>query len=186
MAGYRDADRRWLYAACVAGAYVVVLTTLFTLQLGAGLSFPIVVVVAAPPLIYAALSLLLLREASLARRLSWIGGACMAHLVLAALASVEVMWAGGLPVMAALAQVFRRFAPAPALTLLATPIVLWLLAPSPSQPTTRPEPLPPRRSTVASSPRARSAPRGPPRSAGRCTGRARSRAPPRSPARAAG
>src|SRR5688572_1625225 len=124
MARYRQGEARWVHAACVAGAYLVFVASLFTLQLGAGLSLPVPLALAAPPLVYAALAMLLLREASFVRRLSWLGSACVVHLVLGALAATELIWAGGLSLPAALAQVFVLFPPAPALTLVATPLTL--------------------------------------------------------------
>ena len=124
MARYRDADRRWMRSACVAGAYLVGIAILFTLQVGHAIALPVLVAVSAPPLVYGALSMVLLREAPFVRRLSWIGGACLTHAVLGVLAALELMVAGGLSAASAMAQVFALFAPAPALTLLATPLVL--------------------------------------------------------------
>ena len=115
---------RWLRAAGVARAYLVSVATLFMLQIGDAVRVPIAFAVAAPPLVYAALSMVLLREASPIRRVSWIGEACLVHLLLGLLAALEVMIAGGLPLSSGLAQIFVLFAPAPALTLLATPLVL--------------------------------------------------------------
>ena len=136
MPRYRQGEARWVHAACVAGAYLVFVATLFTLQLGAGLSLPVPLAVAAPPLVYAALAMLLLREASFVRRFSWLGSACVVHLVLGALAATELTWAGGLSLPAAFAQVFVLFPPAPALTLVATPLTLaafGLTAPRPTR-----------------------------------------------------
>jgi hypothetical protein len=74
------------------------------------------------------------------------------------------MWVAGLPAPAALAQVFRRFAPAPVLTLLATPLVLGLLGAGALRPGARVEPPLPRRSTAPAASRSRSfARRAPPR-----------------------
>jgi hypothetical protein len=111
-------------SACVAGAYLVGVAILFTLQIGRAIAVPVVLAVSAPPLVYGALSMVLLREAPFVRRLSWIGGACLTHVVLGVLAALELMVAGGLSPGSAAAQVFALFAPAPALTLLATPLVI--------------------------------------------------------------
>ena len=155
MARYRQTDTRWIRGACVAGAYLVGVAVLFTLQVGEAIVVPVPFAVSAPPLVYAALSVVMLRQAPFVRRLSWVGGACLVHVVLAALASMELMWAGGLPAISALAQVFILFAPAPALTLVATPLVLTLfgLAPAPSPPRaesapSRSESAPPRQPAV--------------------------------------
>jgi len=157
MPRYRQqADTRWVYAAGVAGAYAVVVATLFTLQVGAAVILPVAVVALAPVLVYAALSLVLVRDAPIVHRMSWIGAACLTHALLGVLASAELMWVAGLPAPAALAQVFRRFAPAPVLTLLATPLVLGLLGAGALRPGARVEPPLPRRSTAPASPRSRS------------------------------
>jgi len=157
MPRYRQqADTRWVYAAGVAGAYAVVVATLFTLQVGAAVILPVAVVALAPVLVYAALSLVLVRDAPIVHRMSWIGAACLTHALLGVLASAELMWVAGLPAPAALAQVFRRFAPAPGLTLLATPLVLGLLGAGALRPGARVEPPLPRRSTAPASPRSRS------------------------------
>jgi hypothetical protein len=157
MPRYRQqADTRWVYAAGVAGAYAVVVATLFTLQVGAAVILPLAVVALAPVLVYAALSLVLVRDAPIVHRMSWIGAACLTHALLGVLASAELMWVAGLPAPAALAQVFRRFAPAPGLTLLATPLVLGLLGAGALRPGARVEPPLPRRSTAPASPRSRS------------------------------
>jgi hypothetical protein len=115
-------------------------------------------------LVYAALSLVLVRDAPIVHRMSWIGAACLTHALLGVLASAELMWVAGLPAPAALAQVFRRFAPAPVLTLLATPLVLALLGAGALRPGARVEPPLPRRSTAPAASRSRSfARRAPPR-----------------------
>src|SRR5262249_11203966 len=61
---------------------------------------------------------------SLARRLSWTGGACLTHVVLG-LAAAAVFWfVVDVTPLSALAYAFARLAPAPALALVATPLVL--------------------------------------------------------------
>jgi hypothetical protein len=157
-ARYRQTDRRWILGACVAGAYLVAVAVLFALQVGEEIDVPIPFAVSAPPLVYAALSVVVLRRTALGRRLSWIGGACLTHVVLGVLAAMELAWAGGLPPVSAVAQVFALFAPAPALTLLATPLVLGLLGltrPS-STPQPRAESAAPRPAATSPSPRPRS------------------------------
>src|SRR5438445_78692 len=72
---------RWLHALGVAVAYVVVTGVLFWLDLGDGGVAPAWTNVRVP-FFYAVLSLLFLRRASLARRLSWVGGACLTHVTL--------------------------------------------------------------------------------------------------------
>jgi hypothetical protein len=124
MAGYRPKERRWIPAVGAVGAYLVGVAVLFILQVGDAVRVPLPFAVAAPPLVYAVLSMLLLGGASPLRRVSWIGGACLVHLVLTLLAGVELTVAGRLPIASALAQVFVLFVPAPVLTLLATPFVL--------------------------------------------------------------
>jgi len=142
MPRYRQRDTRWVPAACVAGGYLVVVAGLFALRLGAGLSLPVSVAVSAPPLVYAALAMLLLREALFARRLSWIGSACVTHVLLSTLAAAELTWAGGLSPLAALAQAFVFFSPAPVLTLVATPLTLAAFGLTSSKPARRAEPAP--------------------------------------------
>ena len=124
MPRYRQRETRGVHAASVAGGYLVVVAGLFTLQLGAGLNVPVSVAVSAPPLVYAALAMVVLREAPFARRLSWVGSACVAHVALGVLAAAELTWAGGLSLPAALAQAFVLFPPALLLTLVATPLTL--------------------------------------------------------------
>ena len=151
MPRYRKSEARWVPAACVAGGYLVCVASLFTLQVGAGLNVPVSVAVAAPPLVYAALAMLLLREAALVRRLSWLGGACLAHIVLAFLAATELAFAGGLSLGTALAQVFVLFPPAPLLTLIATPLTLAAFGLTAPKPASRAESKAPRPATVARS-----------------------------------
>ena len=141
MPRYRQSERRWVQAALVAGAYLVCVALFFTLQLGAGLNLPISVAVSAPPLVYAALAMLLLRRDSFVRRLSWLGGACLVHVVLGALAAAELTLAGGLSLAAALAQVFVLFPPAPVLTLVATPLALAAFGLTAPRPRPRAEPV---------------------------------------------
>src|SRR5581483_3657206 len=124
MARYRPAETQWIRAACVAGGYLVAIAVLFILQIGDAVHVPVPLAIAAPPLVYAALSVIVLRDAAVLRRLSWIGEAFLVHLMLGLLAAVELMVAGGLGLGSGLAQVFVLFAPAPVLTLLATPLVL--------------------------------------------------------------
>ena len=149
MARYRQSDRRWVQAALVAGAYLVCVASLFTLQLGIGLNVPISVAVAAPPVVYAALAMLLLRQAPFVRRLSWVGGACVVHVVLGVLAATELAWTGGLSLPGALAQVFVLFPPAPALTLVATPLTLAAFGLTASKPTAEMETAPSRQTSPA-------------------------------------
>jgi Meckel syndrome type 1 protein len=160
MARYRQSERRWVHAASVAGAYLVCVASLFTLQLGTGLNLPISVAVSAPPLVYAALAMLLLRQARFVRRLSWVGAACVVHLVLGVLAATELAWAGGLSFPTALAQVFILFPPAPALTLVAAPLTLAAFGLTAAKPTPRVEAAPPRQMPPAK-------PLSPPARAGR-------------------
>lgn len=147
MPRYRKSETRWVHAACVAGGYLVCVAGLFTLQAGAGLNVPISVAVSAPPLVYAALAVLLLREAAFVRRLSWLGGACLVHVVLAGLAATELAWAGGLSLGNALAQVFVLFPPAPLLTLIATPLILATFGMTASRPAPRSDAAAPRLAT---------------------------------------
>jgi hypothetical protein len=154
MARYRRTDTRWIHAACLAGAYLVAVAVLFTLQVGEAIVVPIPFAVSAPPLVYAALSVMIVRNAAFVRRLSWLGGACLVHVLLGALASLELMWAGGLPAASALAQIFILFAPASALTLLTTPLLLAVCGPNggrmakPDPPATRADSSAPRPATT--------------------------------------
>ena len=114
---------RWLTALGVALAYVIVATALFWLDLGDAGVAPIWAIVAVPPF-YALLSLFMLRRVSPARRLSWTGGACLTHLLLG-LAAAAVFWiVVDVTPLSALAHAFARLGPAPALTLVATPLAL--------------------------------------------------------------
>jgi hypothetical protein len=142
MARYRRRETRWVHGACVAGAYLVVVAGLYTMQVGAGLNVPVSVAVSAPPLVYAALAIVLLREAPFVRRLSWVGSACVAHVLLGCLAAAELTWASGLALPVALAQVFVLFPPAPVLTLVATPLTLAAFGLTSSKPVRRGEPAP--------------------------------------------
>jgi hypothetical protein len=139
MPRYRQRETRWVHAASVAGGYLVVVAGLFGLQLGAGLAVPVSVAVSAPPLVYAALAMVLLREARFAQRLSWIGSACVAHVALATLAAAELAWAADLSLPTGLAQVFVLFPPALVLTLVATPLTLAALGLTSSKPVRRAE-----------------------------------------------
>jgi len=114
---------RWLHALGVVVAYVVVTSVLFWLDLGDAGVAPAWTVVAVP-FFYAVLSLLLLRRASLARRLSWIGGACLTHVTLGLSAAAAFATLADLTPLSALAYAFARLGPAPFLTLVATPLVL--------------------------------------------------------------
>jgi hypothetical protein len=140
MPRYRRRETRWVHGASVAGGYLVVVASLFGLQLGAGLTVPVSVAVSAPPLVYAALAMVLLREAPFVRRLSWVGSACVAHVLLGALAAAELAWAADLSLPTALAQVFALFPPALLLTLVATPLILVAFGLTSSRPVRRAEP----------------------------------------------
>ena len=124
MSRYRPSPLvRWLHALGVVVAYVVVTSVLFWLDLGDAGVAPAWTVVAVP-FFYAVLSLLLLRRASLARRLSWIGGACLTHVTLGLSAAAAFATLADLTPLSALAYAFARLGPAPFLTLVATPLVL--------------------------------------------------------------
>ena len=114
---------RWLHALGVVVAYVVVTGVLFWLDLGDGGVAPAWTIVAVP-FFYAVLSLLFLRRASLARRLSWVGGACLTHVTLGLTAAAAFATLADLTTLSALAYAFARLGPAPFLTLVATPLVL--------------------------------------------------------------
>jgi len=115
---------RWAQALGVAVAYVAVTATLLSFDvLDFGLTLPWAVI-AVPPFFYAVVSRVLWRRASRNRRLSWIGGACLAHVTLGVAVSVVVGILDTLTPLSALAHVFVRLGPGPFLTLVATPLVL--------------------------------------------------------------
>jgi len=81
---------RWLHALGVVVAYVVVAAVLLWLDVGDfGAAPPWTVIVA--PFFYAVLSLVLVPRATLQRRLRWVGGACLTHVVLG-LAAAIAFW----------------------------------------------------------------------------------------------
>src|SRR5262249_21670216 len=124
MSRYRpSALGRWLTAAGVAAAYVVLATGLFWLDLGDAGVAPIWVILAVPPF-YAVLSLFTLRRVSPKRRLSWTGGACLTHLLLGSAAAAVFCIVVDVTPLSALAQAFARLGPVPALALVATPLAL--------------------------------------------------------------
>ena len=114
---------RWLHALGVVVAYVVVAAVLLWLDVGDfGAAPPWTVIVA--PFFYAVLSLVLVPRATLQRRLRWVGGACLTHVVLG-LAAVIAFWAlVEVTLLSALAYAFARLGPVPFLTLLATALAL--------------------------------------------------------------
>jgi hypothetical protein len=124
MSRYRpSALGRWLTAAGVAAAYVVIATGLFWLDLGDAGVAPIWVILAVPPF-YAVLSLFMLRRVSPKRRLSWTGGACLTHVLLGLAAAVVFSIVVDVTPMSALAHAFARLGPVPVLALIATPLAL--------------------------------------------------------------
>src|SRR5436190_12874252 len=114
---------RWLHALGVVVAYVVVTGVLVWLDRGDGGVAPAGTTVAVA-FFYAVLSLLFLRRGSLARRLSWVGGACLTHVTLGLTAAAAFATLADLTTLSALAYAFARLGPAPFLTLVATPLVL--------------------------------------------------------------
>src|SRR5262245_61689995 len=137
MSRYRpSALGRWLTAAGVAAAYVVIATGLFWLDLGDAGVAPIWAILAVPPF-YAVLSLFMLRRVSPRRRLSWTGGACLTHVLLGLAAAVVFSIVVDVTPMSALAHAFARLGPVPVLALIATPLALApfrgrVLAPRPA------------------------------------------------------
>jgi hypothetical protein len=115
---------RWRRAAAFAAAYLAAVSALSVLDVGDAGAAPPWAVVAVPPFFYAALSRVLLRRAPPARRLAWLGGACLVHLLLGAAAAASFAALAHLTPLSALAQVFARLGLVPLLTLLATPLVL--------------------------------------------------------------
>jgi hypothetical protein len=137
MSRYRpSALGRWLTAAGVAAAYVVIATGLFWLDLGDAGVAPIWAILAVPPF-YAVLSLFMLRRVSPKRRLSWTGGACLTHVLLGLAAAVVFSIVVDVTPMSAVAHAFARLGPVPVLALIATPLALApfrgrVLAPRPT------------------------------------------------------
>jgi hypothetical protein len=124
MTRYRPSPLgRWLNALAVATAYVVIATALFWLDLGDAGVVPAWAIVAVPPF-YGVVSLLMLHSASPAHRLRWIGGACLTHLALGMAAATVFCMVVDVTALSALAHAFARIGPVPALTLIATPLVL--------------------------------------------------------------
>ena len=114
---------RWLQAVGVAGAYVIVATAILWLDVGDGGVAPVWAALAVPPF-YGVLSLVMLRRASPARYMSWIGTACLTHVALGIAAAAAFAVVVDVTVLSALAHAFARLGPVPALTLIATPLVL--------------------------------------------------------------
>src|SRR5207302_1917830 len=114
---------RWLHALGVVAAYVVIAAVLLWLDVGDfGTAPPWTVIVA--PFFYAVLSLVLVPRATLQRRLRWVGGACLTHVILG-LAAVIAFWTlVEVTLLSALASAFARLGPVPFLTLLATALAL--------------------------------------------------------------
>jgi hypothetical protein len=114
---------RWLHALGVVVAYVVVAAVLLWLDLGDfGAAPPWTVIVA--PFFYAVLSLVLVPRATLQRRLRWVGGACLTHVVLGLAAAIAFWALVEVTLLSALAYAFARLGPVPFLTLLATALAL--------------------------------------------------------------
>jgi hypothetical protein len=114
---------RWLQAVGVAAAYVVVAAAILWLDLGDGGVAPVWAALAVPPF-YGVLSLVMLRRASPARYMSWVGTACLTHVALGLAAAAAFTMVVDVTVLSALAHAFARLGPVPALTLVATPLVL--------------------------------------------------------------
>jgi hypothetical protein len=114
---------RCLQALGVAAGYVAVAAGLFWLDLGDAGEAPAWAAVAVP-LVYAALSLVLLRGASPARNLKWTGGACLTHVALGAAAGVAFTMIVDVTALSGLAHALARLGPVPLLTFVATPLVL--------------------------------------------------------------
>src|SRR5467141_2217037 len=114
---------RWLHALGVVVAYVVVAAVLLWLDVGDfGAAPPWTVIVA--PFFYAVLSLVLVPRATLQRRLRWVGGACLTHVVLGLAAAIAFWALVEVTLLSALAYAFARLGPVPFLTLLATALAL--------------------------------------------------------------
>jgi hypothetical protein len=114
---------RWLQALGVATAYLAVAAGLFWLDLGDAGEAPAWAVVVVP-LVYAALSLVLLRRASPARHLKWTGGACLMHVALGAAAAAAFTMVVDVTALSALGHALARLGPVPLLTFVATPMAL--------------------------------------------------------------
>ena len=114
---------RWLHALGVVVAYVVVATVLLWLDVGDFGAAPPWTVIAAP-FFYAVLSLVLVPRVALQRRLSWVGGACLTHVILGLAAAIAFWAAVEVTLLSALAYAFARLGPVPFLTLLATALAL--------------------------------------------------------------
>ena len=114
---------RWLQALGVATAYLAVAAGLFWLDLGDAGEAPAWAVVVGP-LVYAALSLVLLRRASPARHLKWTGGACLMHVALGAAAAAAFTMVVDVTALSALGHALARLGPVPLLTFVATPMAL--------------------------------------------------------------
>jgi len=124
MGRYRPSPlMRWLHALGVVVAYVVVAAVLLWLDIGDFGAAPVWTVIVAP-FFYAVLSLVLVPRATLQRRLRWVGGACLTHVILG-LAAVIAFWTlVEVTLLSALASAFARLGPVPFLTLLATALAL--------------------------------------------------------------
>jgi hypothetical protein len=124
MARYRRTDTRWIRSACVLVGYLVAVLALFAMPVGDGFVLPAPLALSAPPLLYALLAIVLVRPASPVRRLTWVGAACLVHVLLGVLATAELMVVGGMSVAAAAGHIFSSFTSAVALTVAATALAL--------------------------------------------------------------
>jgi hypothetical protein len=127
----------WLRALGVVVGYLATTAALFWLDLGDIGVAPPWAPIAVPPFFYAVLSGVLLRRTSLARRLTWLGGACLTYVALGAAAAALFSAITALSPLSAITHAFARLGPGPVLTLVAAPLVLRpfrgrVLAPRPT------------------------------------------------------
>jgi hypothetical protein len=144
--------------------YVALAVVVFWFDVGDAGVAPVWVVVVVPA-IYGALSFVLLRRASITRRIGWVGGACLTHVALGVAAAAVCWLVADATAMAALAHALARLGPVPALTLVATPVVLApfggrVLSARPAPRPVRQPPVTPLGAVPAETPFARDARRG--------------------------
>jgi hypothetical protein len=126
MARHRTRVRlaRSLRAVLLAAAASATATALFEWDLGRGLVLPLGLVALAPPVVYIALGLIVMREAPAGRGLGWAMAACGVNAAIGLATSAALSFAHPLSFESAITRAFGTFVPAPLIHLAAAPMVL--------------------------------------------------------------
>jgi hypothetical protein len=126
MARHRTRVRlaRSLRAVGFAALASALATALFEWDLGRELALPLELIAAAPPIVYLALALVVMRDAPAGRWLSWALAACGVNAAIGVGTSVALAFAHPLSFEGALMRAFGLYVPAPLIHLVAAPCVL--------------------------------------------------------------